>query len=111
VHLARVIARHLRPQDVLARYGGEEFVILLPETGGSDARQALTRLQRELTREFFMADKQKVVITFSAGVTLLGDGESLASALERADTAMYQAKQAGRNRVVVASLSAASADS
>lgn len=107
VHLARVVRAHLRPQDVLARYGGEEFVILLPETGDSDAHQALVRLQRELTREFFMADQQKVVITFSAGVTPLGDGEGLDSALKRADAAMYQAKQAGRNRVVVAPLAQA----
>ena len=104
VHLARVVRQHLRPQDVLARYGGEEFVILLPETGDTDAQQALIRLQRELTREFFMADLQKVVITFSAGVTRLAEGESLESALKRADGAMYQAKQAGRNRVMVAPL-------
>lgn len=106
VHLAKVVRQHLRPQDVLARYGGEEFVILLPETGDADAQQALVRLQRELTREFFMADMQKVVITFSAGITLMAEGESLENALERADTAMYQAKQAGRNRVMVAPLPA-----
>lgn len=104
IHLARVVRKHLRPQDVLARYGGEEFVILLPETSGADAYNALTRLQRELTREFFMADQQKLVITFSAGVTRLGFDESLQPALERADGAMYQAKQTGRNRVVVAEL-------
>lgn len=106
IHLARVVRQHLRPQDVLARFGGEEFVILLPETGDADAQQALTRLQRELTREFFMADMQKVVITFSAGVTPLGDGETLESVLKRADGAMYQAKRAGRNRVMVAPLPA-----
>jgi len=102
IHLARVVRHHLRPQDVLARYGGEEFVILLPETGKADAYNTLTRLQRELTREFFMTDHQKIVITFSAGVTLVNAGESMQPALNRADKAMYQAKQAGRNRVIIA---------
>ena len=102
IHLARVVRHHLRPQDVLARYGGEEFVILLPETTPAEAYNALTRLQRELTREFFMTDKQKVIITFSAGLTLRRREEPLQPALARADAAMYQAKQAGRNRVVVA---------
>lgn len=102
IHLARVVRQHLRPQDVLARYGGEEFVILLPETIPAEAYNALTRLQRELTREFFMADQQKLIITFSAGLTLMRREESMQTALARADGAMYQAKQAGRNRVVIA---------
>lgn len=111
IHLSRVVRQHLRPQDVLARFGGEEFVILLPETGNDAAQQALVRLQRELTREFFMADQQKVVITFSAGVTPVADGEALESALKRADGAMYRAKQAGRNRVMTAPLPAPPASS
>ena len=104
VHLANVVRKHLRPQDVLARFGGEEFLILLPETETDDAYRAMVRLQRELTREFFMADQQKIVITFSAGVTRIAPGEVLESAMKRADAAMYQAKQAGRNRVMQAPL-------
>ena len=104
VHLANVVRKHLRPQDVLARFGGEEFLILLPETETDDAYRAMVRLQRELTREFFMADQQKFVITFSAGVTPIAPGEVLESAMKRADAAMYQAKQAGRNRVMQAPL-------
>ncbi|TAH40718.1 MAG: GGDEF domain-containing protein [Betaproteobacteria bacterium] len=100
VMLARVVRQHLRPQDTLARQGGEEFVILFPDTDVDQANQALVRLQRELTREFFMANNEKVVITFSAGVTPWISGESAQDALERADAAMYRAKQAGRNRVV-----------
>ena len=104
-----MVRQHLRPQDVLARYGGEEFVILLPETTPAEAYNALTRLQRELTREFFMTDQQKVIITFSAGLTLMRREESMQPALARADAAMYQAKQAGRNRVVIADDKASSA--
>ncbi|MBS0513400.1 MAG: GGDEF domain-containing protein [Proteobacteria bacterium] len=102
VMLARTVRQHLRPQDTLARHGGEEFVILFPDTDVDQANQALVRLQRELTREFFMANNDKVVITFSAGVTPWTSGEAVQDALSRADAAMYQAKQAGRNRVFAA---------
>ncbi|MFC5771264.1 GGDEF domain-containing protein [Thauera sinica] len=99
VMLASTVRRYLRPQDTLARQGGEEFVILFPDTDIDQANLALVRLQRELTREFFMANNDKVVITFSAGVTPWTSGEAMQGALSRADAAMYQAKQAGRNRV------------
>lgn len=100
VHLTQVVRQHLRPQDSLARYGGEEFVILLPDANENDASQALVRLQRELTRTFFMAEQNRLIITFSAGVAELAAGEDIESALKRADTAMYEAKRSGRNRVV-----------
>lgn len=102
VHLATVCRETLRPQDTVARFGGEEFIILLPETPLEDAAQALTRLQRELTRKFFMHDNEKVLITFSAGVTQLREDDDQTSVLKRADEAMYQAKQTGKNRVVQA---------
>ncbi len=101
-HLAGVIRETLRPQDTLARYGGEEFLILLPETSLDAAIQTLTRLQRELTRKYFMHDNQKMLITFSAGAAELGSGESAPDAVKRADAAMYLAKRAGKNRVVAA---------
>lgn len=100
IQLTRVVREHLRPQDTLARYGGEEFVIILPDTELEQAEQALIRLQRELTRAFFMAGEQRVVVTFSAGVTPRSTGENLEQVLARADAAMYEAKQAGKNRVV-----------
>lgn len=98
-HLAQVIRENLRPQDSCARYGGEEFLILLPDTGRDDALVALTRLQRELTKRFFLHDNQKLLITFSAGVTELSMGEDPQLAIDRADKAMYKAKRAGKNRV------------
>ena len=102
IHLATVCRQTLRPQDSIARYGGEEFIILLPDTNLTEATHALTRLQRELTKRFFLHDNEKVLITFSAGVTELLAEDDQISVVNRADTAMYQAKQSGKNRVISA---------
>jgi len=102
IHLARVCRDTLRPQDTVARYGGEEFIILLPDTSLDEASIALTRLQRELTKKFFLHGNDKVLITFSAGVTPLRMDDNQASAIKRADEAMYNAKQSGKNRVITA---------
>lgn len=102
IHLASVCRETLRPQDTVARYGGEEFIILLPETPLEDAAVALTRLQRELTKKFFLNDNEKVLITFSAGVTQMLPEDTQTTVIKRADEAMYKAKQTGKNRVVSA---------
>jgi diguanylate cyclase len=102
VHLASVCRETLRPQDTVARFGGEEFVILLPETPLEDAVAVLTRLQRELTKKFFLTGNEKVLITFSAGVTQMLLDDTQATVIKRADEAMYKAKQTGKNRVVSA---------
>ena len=100
IHLVTVIRETLRPQDTLARFGGEEFIIILPDTPLDDARKALVRLQRELTKRFFLNDNEKVLITFSAGLTDYRSDDTQATATKRADEAMYMAKKAGKNRVV-----------
>ncbi len=99
-HLATVARECMRPQDTLARYGGEEFVLLLPDTPLDKGIEAMTRLQRELTKRFFLAGSEKVLITFSAGVAQLAPDETGAEAIKRADKAMYLAKRAGKNRVL-----------
>ncbi|MES2259164.1 MAG: GGDEF domain-containing protein [Pseudomonadota bacterium] len=101
-HLVKIVKDTIRSMDVIARFGGEEFLILLPETTIEAASQTMTRLQRELTRHFFMHDNEKVLITFSAGVALRRPNEDQTTLVQRADKAMYQAKQTGKNRVVVA---------
>ena len=102
VHLAEVARTVMRPQDLLARYGGEEFVLLLPDTALENGVAAMKRLQRELSTQLFLQGKEKVLITFSAGVVQLQDTETSTEALLRADAAMYLAKRAGKNRVVAA---------
>lgn len=101
-HLAAVARECMRPQDTLARYGGEEFVILMPDTPLDRGVEAMTRLQRELTKRFFLTGSEKILITFSAGVAQLEDDESGLDAIKRADQAMFLAKRAGKNRVLAA---------
>lgn len=101
IHLSSVIKEALRPSDSVARYGGEEFVIILPDTELDKAYETIVRLQRELTRQFFLHSNERVLITFSAGVALRAPQEDQESVVGRADKAMYQAKQGGKNQVVV----------
>lgn len=102
IHLATVIRETMRPQDTVARFGGEEFIILLPDTPIGESTKALVRLQRELTKRFFLHNNEKQLITFSAGVTELRTDDVQATVIKRADEAMYSAKQTGKNRVVEA---------
>ena len=64
------------------------------------AKKAIVRLQRELTKRYFLNDNEKILITFSAGVTDLRPDDTQTSISKRADEAMYAAKKAGKNRVV-----------
>jgi diguanylate cyclase len=102
IHLVRVVKDTLRTMDIIGRFGGEEFMIVLPDTVLEDAAQAVTRLQRELTKRIFMHNHERVLITFSAGVALRKPGEGQPALIERADAALYKAKAAGKNRVVCA---------
>ncbi|HYC42121.1 MAG TPA: diguanylate cyclase [Noviherbaspirillum sp.] len=103
IHLVKVVKDTLRAMDVIARFGGEEFMIVLPETPLEDAVQTVTRIQRELTKQIFMYNNQRLLITFSAGVAKHSPRESQESIIQRADEALYKAKKAGKNRVVAAS--------
>ena len=100
IHLAEVTRGCMRSVDSLARYGGEEFVILMPDTPLDQGIEAMRRLQRELTKNFFLAGEERVLITFSAGVAQLAADENGEDAIKRADQAMYLAKRAGKNRVM-----------
>lgn len=102
IHLSKVIQAALRPSDSVARYGGEEFVILLPDVGLEEAAATIERLQRELTKQFFLHANERILVTFSAGVAQRAPQETQEDVIARADKAMYRAKKEGKNRVIVA---------
>ncbi|CAK0759381.1 GGDEF domain-containing protein [Gammaproteobacteria bacterium] len=100
--IARILATHMRPDDLLARYGGEEFAVLLPGTVLDDACQAAERLCRAVRNTVIDVGPdvvQDIHITISIGVASLKPDESLNSLLTRSDVALYRAKQGGRDRV------------
>jgi diguanylate cyclase len=99
-HLVKVINETIRPTDIVTRFGGEEFVILLPDTGLDQAVAIIARLQRMLTKQFFLGNNERLLITFSGGISLFKKDEEQAAVLNRADQAMYLAKKAGKNRVM-----------
>ncbi len=99
-HLANVVKDTVRPTDIVARFGGEEFVILLPETDIEEAVSVISRLQRDLTKKFFLQNNERLLLTFSAGIAKFKLEEDQASVLHRADQAMYLAKKSGKNRVL-----------
>ncbi len=107
--VAALLRQHLRGQDVLARYGGEEFVALLSGATAQRARVIAERIRLALEQRILSLESGETLqITASIGVSLLepqrhqGGFKQLGMALvERADQALYQAKEQGRNRVVV----------
>jgi diguanylate cyclase (GGDEF)-like protein len=99
MHLAVVAKGGVRDSDAILRYGGEEFIILLPGAGAEGAYFVVDRLRMMVEKTPFMFGHKKITLRFSAGVAQLGDGEGATGLLERADRALYQAKEMGRNRV------------
>lgn len=108
--VAAIIKSQLRGNDVIARYGGEEFVALLPQTAQDKALEIAERIRTTIGFEpFEPLPDESLAVTISIGVAMLadqagGNEDALAQSLiSRADAALYQAKEGGRNRVVCAS--------
>jgi diguanylate cyclase (GGDEF)-like protein len=92
----------LRDCDVLARWGGEEFLLVMPDTSLAAAQLTLDRLRAHIAQDATWVDCPLGRVTFSAGVTLQLEGQSLDVTAHRADGALYEAKRRGRDRVVTA---------
>jgi diguanylate cyclase (GGDEF)-like protein len=101
--IGRVLPMSLRPADVVCRYGGEEFCVVLPDADGAGAEHVLASLASRL-RDLRVAWNSELLggFTFSAGIAVLGrNGDTFADLLASADRALYQAKGAGRDRILV----------
>ncbi|MDF2180150.1 diguanylate cyclase [Aliiglaciecola sp. CAU 1673] len=92
----------LRQQDRIGRIGGEEFMVLLPDTDSKQAAQIAQRIRQDVEKAPLRKDDADYRLTISIGSATLMPGETLEVAMVRADKALYQAKEGGRNQVVMA---------
>lgn len=101
--VGRVLKQAVRSGDIVARYGGEEFIIAMPETDQEGAMNASQKIRRAIEQEpFSNQDRQPTGnLTISGGIAVLPlDGKSATDLIGRADQGLYEAKKAGRNRVM-----------
>ncbi len=104
--LAEILKKGVREVDLLYRYGGEEFVIILPHTPCKAAAHLAERLRQKIKKYVFTIPKEntKFSVTVSFGVTAVRDGDDIDGVLSRADSALYEAKSQGRDKVTAACL-------
>lgn len=100
--VAQVVSTRLRNVDFVARYGGEEFVLVMPETDADQAKAVLDKMRSAIAKTPFRFKDSPVNITMSFGIVQFRGEDSVESAFERADKALYEAKANGRNQCVIA---------
>jgi diguanylate cyclase (GGDEF)-like protein len=99
--VANAVQSELRATDVPARYGGDEFIVLLPETPPRGAVDVAERIRNAIGARPIAFDGQRITATVSIGIACYPeDGRTLDALASRADRALYQAKQEGRNKVL-----------
>lgn len=102
-HISEFLKKNIRRSDCIGRYGGEEFLIIFPETNLDAAFEVLQKAHDELINTGIVLADISLHVTFSAGVTqALLEDEDAWLAVKRADVALYQAKDSGRNRIMLA---------
>lgn len=100
-HLAMVIKSRIRREDILSRYGGEEFSIILPEIDLENAIQFAEKIRKLVEKAVFTFEDTEIPVTISIGVTNYDTQQAdVSEFIKVADEKLYEAKQAGRNRVV-----------
>lgn len=102
LHITMIAKSVLRDADVLVRYGGEEFLIILPDSDTKGAEFVLARLKQVICKSPLIYESKQINITFSGGIAQLKPGENGQALVLRADSALYEAKHAGRDRLMLA---------
>ena len=98
-----VCTTYLRECDIVGRYGGEEFILLLPETTPEDGLMVANRIRSMFEAFQIKFNRRTINATVSIGLSSrFNEDENIEAAIERADIALYQAKEAGRNSVKMA---------
>ncbi|MFA6016246.1 MAG: diguanylate cyclase [Gallionellaceae bacterium] len=99
--LARILQQRLRNSDIVGRYGGEEFAIILQDMSTESAASLINELREAFSQIIFHATDSEFNATFSAGIASFPAHRRMELLREAADKSLYEAKRAGRNRVVV----------
>lgn len=99
--IAKQVKKGVRDTDLVARYGGEEFVVLLPESKKDAALAAAEKIRKLVEACPFHFRGERVQITISCGISEFKNGDDPVQVFERADKALYRAKEEGRNRCIV----------
>jgi diguanylate cyclase (GGDEF)-like protein len=100
VAVAEALREYLRPTDLVARFGGDEFAVLLPDLSIRQARQTAERIRQQVAG--LSPPSLSTAITVSIGLASRIADDDVATLVQKADAAMYDAKEGGRNRVAVA---------
>ncbi|WP_298753163.1 GGDEF domain-containing protein [uncultured Arcobacter sp.] len=98
---SKILKSQTRENDILARYGGEEFVATVEYKLRREVLQYLKRIKAIVNENSFNYKNKKIKVTFSAGVVLRNDHKTYESALQKADILLYEAKNGGRNKIIL----------
>ena len=98
VRLARIFEKTLRKSDIISRFGGEEFFMLLPGTNLEKAKRLISRLKTNIKKDSLL---KRYKVTVSGGLTEFKSKDTKKNFMKRADKALYQAKNSGRDKFVV----------
>ncbi|WP_018693304.1 GGDEF domain-containing protein [Algicola sagamiensis] len=99
--IAKILKQNIRETDFISRYGGEEFVVIFPDLGLRELGQPLEKLRHAVEDKPFMFRDKNVQITISIGATSILSSDSKQGIFDRADAALYESKNKGRNRVTI----------